>query len=117
MGNNPDNAKSKGEFKTLPIAFYFITVISCFTVTFRILCYGFKLLYVPKICIMDKLLSYLAARIELKVCDERRACEKHICNKQPKKAPEKTRIAMRSNGPQKQVAKRIAPWTTMRTDS
>ena len=52
---------------------------------------------------MDKLLSYLAARIELKVCDERRACEKHICNKQQKKAPEKTRIAMRSNGPQKQV--------------
>ena len=53
---------------------------------------------------MDKLLSYLAARIELKVCDERRACEKRICNfKQQKKAPEKTRIAMRSNGPQKQV--------------
>ena len=53
---------------------------------------------------MDKLLSYLAARIELKVCDERRACEKHICNfKQQKKAPEKTCIAMRSNGPQKQV--------------
>ena len=53
---------------------------------------------------MDKLLSYLAVRIKLKVCDECRACEKHICNfKQQKKAPEKTRIAMRSNGPQKQV--------------
>ena len=53
---------------------------------------------------MDKLLSYLAARIKLKVCNERRACEKHICNfKQQKKAPEKTHIAMHSNGPQKQL--------------
>ena len=56
---------------------------------------------------MDKLLSYLAVRIELKVCDECRACEKHICNKQQKKAPEKTRIAMRGNGPQKQVNSKL----------
>ena len=52
---------------------------------------------------MDKLLSYLAARIELKVCDERRACEKHICNFKQQKKHLRTRIAMRSNGPQKQV--------------